>query len=234
MKEVIRCNVPSIQVLLWQTIKFFRKRKRTRNRLKWSQNAPWFASVFFFEQILGEVLGPYPPPPPPLRRDIPSWTHATASPRDWSLTPSGSGPSFWIRHWQWNVYFSAILLKLSLSEFKIHYLLSRLHHFASFFHNSTNGRGHPCCTLPFRPFGHPDTPPIGWVLDPPLESYTIIIILQKCLLAYQDHIKEKIIITCVVHIIITNIVRKPFKNWISKSPTKNCEHNERSPSREFS
>ena len=101
---------------------------------KWSQNAPYLHP--FFEKFLEEVPGPQPS----CDRVFP---HALTPPHhlDWSTTPSGSVPtcSFWIRHWQCNVYFNAILLKIksiSLSEFNRLYLhpdCTILHHFFKIF-----------------------------------------------------------------------------------------------------
>ena len=119
-------------------MKFFRKRKWTRNRLKMSQTAP-FAS-FFRKFSRG---GPRTPPPP-CKGIFPN-AQTTPHRSDVGLQPplvvdlvSGSvtDNAMYI--------FNAILLKiqLSLSEFKRLYLHSRLHHFASFFQNFLGG-GHP-------------------------------------------------------------------------------------------
>ena len=151
---------------LWQTMNYFRKKGNKhvigQNSLRTHHLHP------FFDKIIGEVLGP--PPPPPSCEGI--FPHAPTPLQDWYTTCST--PSFWNWHWQCNVYFlNAILLKIQLSctpDCNI------LHHF---FQNClgggprtpTNGRGHPCPTLPTRPFGLREPPtPQGWVLHPPLRG----------------------------------------------------------------
>ena len=129
LKEKIPFRVPSTPALLWQTMKFFRKRKWTCNRLKCLR-------IHHFHPFFRKISrgGPW--------ISLWYWVGDTAaSLRGWSSTPSSSGSTFWIRQWQCNIFFDAILLKvqLSLSEFKRLYIHSRLHHFASFFQNFLGG-----------------------------------------------------------------------------------------------
>ena len=93
-----------------------------------------------FEKNFWEV--PCPAPLSQLQEVIPP-TPSHRSLQSWSSIPSGSGPSFWIRHWQYKVYFSAILLKIQLnfSGFKWLYLNPRLCHFVSFFFQIFSGGG---------------------------------------------------------------------------------------------
>ena len=63
----IRAHVPSTPALLWQTMKFFRKRKETRNRLKCLRMH--HLHPFFSKNFSGRSRTP--PPLPRLQRDIP-------------------------------------------------------------------------------------------------------------------------------------------------------------------
>ena len=87
---------------LWQTMKFFRKRKWTRNRLKCLRLH--HLHPFFRKKSRGgpqtspssvcSYIGIFPNAPTTLHR-----SNVGLQP------PSVSGFSFWIRHWRCNVYF---------------------------------------------------------------------------------------------------------------------------------
>ena len=158
-------------------MKFFRKRKWTRNRLKCLRLHHLHP---FFEKFLGEVPGHTP-----VAKGY-SLTHKQRHIAPMLVFNPPPVVDLVIGSVTDNAMynFNAILLKiqLSLSEFKMLYLHSRLHHFASFFQNflgrdpptPTNGRGHPSRTLPTRPFEPREPPPPpGCVLDPPLPWVTL-------------------------------------------------------------
>ena len=141
MKENPLHVVLFTHAFLWQTKNFFRKRKWTRNRQKWSQNAP-FASLF-------RKISRGGPRNPPLHPDAKGYslthTHSRTAPR---LVYTPPPPPLTAVHLVSGsvtdnamYIFNAILLKiqLSLSEFKRLYLHPRLHHFASFFQNFLGG-----------------------------------------------------------------------------------------------
>ena len=152
-------------------MKFFSKRKWTRNRLK--SLRMHHLHPFFFEKFLGEV-------PPPSCKGI--FPNAPTSPyrSEVGLQPPPTVDLVSRSIFDNAMYiFNAILLKtqLSLSELKRLYLHSRLHHFAPFFQNflgggeaprtPTNGTGTP---LPYPPHSALEKTHPGWLLDPPLRA----------------------------------------------------------------
>ena len=163
-------------------MKFFRKRKWTRNRLKCLRIHHLH---FFSKKIPGRSKHV-------AKRYSLTHHHTTASPRgrEVGLQPPPVVDllcSFWIRHWQCNV------IQLSWSEFKRLYLHSRLHHFASFIQNFLGGAppppeppptggDTPPVPSPLGPSGLEKPPPPGWVLDPPLRLKIWLLAVIKYLL----------------------------------------------------
>ena len=125
---------PHRRLKLWQTMKFFRIRKWTRNRLKCLRLHHLHP---FFEKFLGEVPGLTPVAKgyslTHKQRRIAPMLVFNPPPVVDLVSGSVTDNAMYI--------FNAILLKiqLSLSGFKRLYLHSRLHHFASFFQNFLGG-----------------------------------------------------------------------------------------------
>ena len=128
-------HVTFTPALLWQTMKFFRKRKWTRNRLKCHR---MHHLHFFSKKLSGRSRTP---PPLQLQKGC-SLTHPPRRIVNWPNLANfchSNGRFLCIDNAMY--IFNAILLKiqLSLSEFKRLYLHSRLHHFAPFLQNFLGG-----------------------------------------------------------------------------------------------